>query len=515
MNLKSALRQLYKRVHPDLFTDYPAEQAENERSFKLLQDYLHQARSPSQGPASRVAYHFRFFLLPQPHGLDVEEEPQEPPSQAAAADAPPGPQFQRVQLSLPPPQPKADSSSPGLSAAALKALSKLLAQCGLPPVAAEEREQQADAAGRLSTFLPEAAEVVRQHESGAALDEVRVANMRAAIRIAHRVVAGFQPGAFSGQQQVALLQRLVDALNLLSAEFEAEGATLDLSRLHLLICSKTSLDSLGTLCLASDDSAEDWADFLGGVDAGYARDKRAAAAALRQLEAGMAAALGVRMLFTAAHYIMTHEYRSFLERLAAHAAEHGPVQNLSSCSTETDSSTSSGSSSSSSSSRTSSSSSRTSSSPVKSLADVPVYVAPPMQHQQYDAAGSDQQQQQQQAVHESVGYISVTMDSAAAEVYHTIQEHAAAAAAILSARQQLQQELAELTASVRSRLQLRRLIRDALVSPADYKAACRRLLQHREHLLRCNIEGLSIRVSDKNRVAADGSLVDIAWDFEP
>lgn len=105
------------------------------------------------------------------------------------------------------------------------------------------------------------------------------------------------------------MQRLVDALNLLSAELEAEGATLDLSGLHLLICSKTSLDSLGTLCLASDDSAEDWADFLGGVDAGYARDKRAAAAALRQLEAGVAAALGVRMLFTAAHYIMTHEYR--------------------------------------------------------------------------------------------------------------------------------------------------------------------------------------------------------------
>ena len=96
-----------------------------------------------------------------------------------------------------------------------------------------------------------------------------------------------------------------------------------------------------------------------------------------------------------------------------------------------------------------------------------------------------------------------------------MQEHAAAAAATLSARQQLQQELAELTASVRSRLQLRRLYRDELVSPADFTAACRRLLQHREHLLRCNIEGLSIRVSDKNRVAADGSLVDIAWDFEP
>jgi hypothetical protein len=105
------------------------------------------------------------------------------------------------------------------------------------------------------------------------------------------------------------LQRLVDALNLLSAELEAEGASLDLAGLHILICSRTALDSLGTLCLHSDDTAEDWADFLGGVDVEYARDKRGAAAALRQLEGAVAAALGVRMLFTAAHYIMTHDYR--------------------------------------------------------------------------------------------------------------------------------------------------------------------------------------------------------------
>jgi hypothetical protein len=100
-------------------------------------------------------------------------------------------------------------------------------------------------------------------------------------------------------------------------------------------------------------------------------------------------------------------------------------------------------------------------------------------------------------------------------VVFVAQAHAAAAASILSKRQQLQQELSELTASVRNRLQLRRLYKDDIVSAADYKSACNRLLQHREHLLRCNIEGLSIRVSDKNRVSPDGSLVDIAWDFEP
>jgi hypothetical protein len=31
MSLKSALRQLYKRVHPDLFTDYPAEQVSSDK----------------------------------------------------------------------------------------------------------------------------------------------------------------------------------------------------------------------------------------------------------------------------------------------------------------------------------------------------------------------------------------------------------------------------------------------------------------------------------------------------
>jgi hypothetical protein len=179
--------------------------------------------------------------------------------------------------------------------------------------------------------------------------------------------------------------------------------------LHILICGKTALDSLGTLCLHSDDSAEDWADFLGGVDVEYARDKRGAAAALRQLEGAVAAALGVRMLFTAAHYIMTHEYRAFLERMAAHAAEHGPVQPLRASST-----TAGGSSSSSSSGSSSSTLSNS-----KTLSDVPVYVAPPTQHQQ-SGQGSDQQQQQQ-AVHELVGYIMVHMDDTAADAYHTIQ----------------------------------------------------------------------------------------------
>jgi hypothetical protein len=75
-------------------------------------------------------------------------------------------------------------------------------------------------------------------------------------------------------------------------------------------------------------------------------------------------------------------------------------------------------------------------------------------------------------------------------------------------------ELSELTTSVRNRLGLRRLLKDDLISMQDFRNACRRLLINRDILIASHIDGLSIRVSDKNRVAADGSLVDIAWDFD-
>jgi hypothetical protein len=144
------------------------------------------------------------------------------------------------------------------------------------------------------------------------------------------------------------LQRLARAFDRLSDDPP------DLAGLHILICHKTALDAQGTLCLdagvrlalqptpvqlvcarvwhadvrsplygwigarhhhspcplaAAGAGAEEWAGFLGGVDPDWARDRAASAAALRQLEGDVAGAVGVRMLFTAAPYLMTHEYR--------------------------------------------------------------------------------------------------------------------------------------------------------------------------------------------------------------
>lgn len=96
----------------------------------------------------------------------------------------------------------------------------------------------------------------------------------------------------------------------------------------------------------------------------------------------------------------------------------------------------------------------------------------------------------------------------------SVQANAHTALDILARKAADAAELSELTASVRKRLGLRRLLKDELVSMQEFRSACRRLLINRDTLLASHIEGLSIRVSDKNRVAADGSLVDVAWDFD-
>lgn len=107
-----------------------------------------------------------------------------------------------------------------------------------------------------------------------------------------------------------MLQRLTQALDLLSDQADSELSDLPaLSGLHIRITNKTGLDSQGTLCLNASHEAEEWADFLGGVDVDYARDKKSSSAAVRQLEGQVAAAVGVRMIFTAGTFLMTNEYR--------------------------------------------------------------------------------------------------------------------------------------------------------------------------------------------------------------
>ncbi len=66
---------------------------------------------------------------------------------------------------------------------------------------------------------------------------------------------------------------------------------------------------------------------------------------------------------------------------------------------------------------------------------------------------------------------------------------------------------------VQQRLRLRHLTLDADLSPDRVVSCCTRLL-HNSVALGDLMDGVSLRISYLNQVAADGSYVSIPWDFE-
>ncbi|GIL52690.1 hypothetical protein Vafri_8509 [Volvox africanus] len=229
--LRAALRLLYKRVHPDLFHDLPRAKEENERSFKLLQEYVQLAQGGDvRSPAARLPYRFAFYLREAPQVVEAgeserpaapatpplrpyvgarteQQQQQQVPVRAAARDSEASSNgnpscndsaevagLHLVRVTLPPPA----ISAPGakeLAAPTRKALIKLLAACGLDSTGKEGTADADDAVATedggplsLAAFLPDAVEAMRQAEAARASDPaVRVANLRGALRM-HRQV---------------------------------------------------------------------------------------------------------------------------------------------------------------------------------------------------------------------------------------------------------------------------------------------------------------------------------------
>ncbi len=250
--LKSLLRQLYLRVHPDLFTHSPAEQARpvspntscswfrvadacgeqatNQRSFILLQEYLSQAESGAEahGRAVSQAFAFEFFVR-----TDDAGEGDDTVASVPAAPA----RLRRVALTLPPPGRRQPGQDSGRRAAACRdalrlalrraahapprslppatalALGRLLHACGLDSAFSGVAGASAPAEGLLE-MLPAAAEALRQSESAARTPEDVIRMARAALRMGRGVMLSFAPSAPTGARcpwRNAFSRRVADA----------------------------------------------------------------------------------------------------------------------------------------------------------------------------------------------------------------------------------------------------------------------------------------------------------------
>jgi hypothetical protein len=69
---KAKLRLLYRKIHPDLFHGDEKARETNEKSFKLLQDFIHNAssiESHQHGRSNHSVYDFKFYVVEDHDGL--------------------------------------------------------------------------------------------------------------------------------------------------------------------------------------------------------------------------------------------------------------------------------------------------------------------------------------------------------------------------------------------------------------------------------------------------------------
>lgn len=395
-----------------------------------------------------------------------------------------------------------------MPASATASVAKLLAACGIEAklVEGSAEAHQADfmdadssswssphpSFSSLMQFLPGALAAQREAQWGApgVAASTRVANIRGAFRLARQLLVCF------AEPQVVSLSDQVEALELLAAVLDS-APDLDLRGCSILLGDKTCIDKLGNMWLDLQDTPG-WYLFLSEVDLEFVRKQKAYVQSLRSLERQVAAALGVAALYTSTSNLTQHTYRQFLERLAAHSSDVGPVEG-------------------------------------GRFKDLPVSILPAPKIRQHSSSSPEQgdesswdpggkarpgaNNEELFGVDESLGYIWVRDDAAAAQVYASIRSSGDKATFYHYNHRELELSAAEAQDKVLRRLRLRHLYRDdSSVDLEQFLHCCQSLLQRADELLALGaglLEGASIRVSAHNRMAPGGILIDVAWNFEP
>lgn len=455
--LKSLLRLLYLRVHPDLVARHKEAAEVNSRSFSSLQQWLALA-SPGEGEAggfARAPVRVEFYV----HEEDNAE-------------------LRRVSLVLPPPA-RAQPGAPvdavsGLTPASAHALGSLFTACGLEHSLARGQSVAALPPGGLLAALPAAAELLRRSKSdaGAADDLLRMA--RAALRMRRGIMLSFSgpaAAAEGGAARAELARKLAAALDS-CPEGHMRGCA-------IVLGDRTGVDpGTGACWLHTAEAGPAWRPRLMAMDLAAAAAGREAAATLKAREAAVAAAIGVVALVTEGSLARTAAYGEFLQRMVLHAASQGPVL------------------------------------PAGELSSLPVRVGPAPEQPEMIQTGSPAGYEVDAG---GGAHLSVPVTAAGADVYAFLRHAGPKCVAARAAAAAGEVAATEAGVATRKSLRLRHLLRGEGVSAASFMEACARLGGAREALAPL-MEGLPVRiVSSGNqhaRLSACRQLLEIGADFK-
>ncbi|DBA76668.1 hypothetical protein WJX79_007357 [Trebouxia sp. C0005] len=456
-SLKSQLRELYKRIHPDKFHGFPPARDANEKSFKMLQEYLTAAKQGDLGTAA-LPYNFVFYLH--------QSQDQTSQQKAAAADAATqqggavSNGLHKVSLTLPPPARKDYAQPDQLPAATQASIGKLLSACGLQSDV-EGALSDEQASKRLRLFVPAAAEMGRQRAAAQLGPKSQLSMVRTALRLGRQVTVGLSSSLQhkSAAVQADILTRLAGALD--------RTPDVDMAGVHLMVGEEGyGPDKLGRLWLHADASQALWSQYLKQADLAECARRRRLVSRVKDLEATVAQRVGVSMLYTSQQLQLQPEYIHFLERIADGAATAGPRSD-------------------------------------RTMRQVPLQV---LSERSAEAQAAGQS-------HAEQPYVAVCVTADLKQVYSALQSKGPAALAVLQKHNADKQRLEDFRHTVEKRLRIRRLARDETLQDVQFISCCKRMLYNSTSLSQI-MEGLSFRISHTNLVSPEGTHIDIAWDFE-
>mmetsp|Transcript_32794 Transcript_32794/g.93052 ORF Transcript_32794/g.93052 Transcript_32794/m.93052 type:complete len:534 (-) Transcript_32794:129-1730(-) len=470
-SLKAALRDLYRIIHPDFFHDWPAERAENERSFAVLQEYLAAMESRGGGAAGRM-YHFTFYLRNCPHTGRPAAVPSESEASEASSDAEGAAATEeaeglfKVSVSLPPPPRAGGKEGARISQLALGKLMKAVGLASdIDPNAKESGSMAGNFRRPLHEIIEENAEAARSRISRSRTLSSQIGLARTALHMRRRVQFSVSSAVrpVAAEEELELYMRFAGACDILEDR--------SLAGLRVIIGAGYGVDIGGALWLDKHAPAEDWASWM-DRNMWEAQSRQAAAARLRSHEASVANSLGLSMVFAPQALSRMPAYSAFLENAVSAGAVMGPIGGE-----------------------------------ARPFSGVPLCALMSAEPEHDTSAASALY-----SLH-STGLLTVPVWASPEEVYSFVSQEGVKAAKILSSKSREEEELKLLVDKVRKQLKLRHLVREKQLPVDRFRSCCHQLLHH-SSTLGPVLDGLSICVADNHGVSADGNMVALKWNYD-
>ena len=457
--VKKQLNDLYKKVHPDLFTSHGFDSARqtNENSFKIFRDYLQAAEEGSSSSSSLFAtsprtYRIEFYLKGQKKCTDKDDDDDDDDVVSLASNVD---DLERVLMTLPPPVRQQPHE-------VLRSLNKLFAACGIEEAKINNLSKRNF--DNLSSFIPMATEMIHQSRLKMTHHHHSIAAIATVFHMNHRIrlnLGSCKHNLSEGERAEAAIRlyKLFDN-NLLGDILSS------LANLQIGIGDKSYIDSSGRIWLDFRATDQDWVSFFETADLNICHLRRKKALEISDLERKVAIILGVKKVSADGDaHTLTEEYVKFLNRVSnAEFPSRGFEKS------------------------------------AGGFPNVTIIVKCSENMKAEDASRVD------------YAVLPVVVTASPALVWKFLLEHGPGLQKIGDAQAKEEAKVIALRAQVEKRLQLRQLSKDSNITNSEFKRGCVRLLENSMQLIPL-LGGLKICLASANDVDTKNSCINIYWNF--